>query len=311
MRLILAPMQGVLDHLMRELLTQINPYDLCVTEFVRVSDGLLPERSFFKLCPELKNGCVTSSGTTVRVQLLGQDPAKMAANAKRAIELGSPGVDLNFGCPAKLVNRSKGGAVLLKEPHSVFEVVDAVRQAVPSDLPVTAKMRLGWDSTQQAVDIAGLIQQAGASELAVHGRTKEDGYRKGTVDWQRIGDINRALDINVVANGDIVDWASAQACLEATGCSDLMVGRGALNRPNLGAMVKQQTPSLAWEEVVELLQRYSHLEMEGDKGLYFANRVKQWFTYLVKSYPEARDMFDQIKPLKAPEAIRPLLSVAA
>ncbi|GLS84018.1 tRNA dihydrouridine(16) synthase DusC [Paraferrimonas haliotis] len=310
MRLILAPMQGVLDHLMRELLTQINPYDLCVTEFVRVSDGLQPERSFFKLCPELKNGSLTQSGTLVRVQLLGQDPAKMAANAKRAVELGSPGVDLNFGCPAKLVNKSRGGAVLLKDPQAIFNVIDAVRQVVPSHLPVTAKMRLGWDSSQHAVDIAGTIERAGASELAVHGRTKEDGYRAGTVNWQRIHDIRQALNINVVANGDIVDHASAFACQSQTGCVDLMVGRGALNHPNLGCIIKQQQSPMSWPELIELLKRYSHLEMEGDKGLYFANRVKQWFTYLVRSYPQARPLFDSIKPLKNPTDIRALLDLA-
>ncbi|WP_445947025.1 tRNA-dihydrouridine synthase, partial [Shewanella sp.] len=114
MRVILAPMEGVVDPLMRDILSKINPYDLLVTEFVRVVDQLLPEKVFYKLCPELRQQGMTSNGTPVRVQLLGQEPQCMAENAVRAIELGSNGVDVNFGCPAKMVNRSKGGAILLQ-----------------------------------------------------------------------------------------------------------------------------------------------------------------------------------------------------
>lgn len=116
MRVLLAPMQGVLDPLVRHLLTAVNDYDLCITEFVRVVDMLLPEKLFFRLCPELENGGLTESGTPVRIQLLGQFPQWLAENAARAAELGSHGVDLNCGCPSKTVNGSGGGAMLLKDP---------------------------------------------------------------------------------------------------------------------------------------------------------------------------------------------------
>ncbi|CCK15162.1 tRNA-dihydrouridine synthase C [Cronobacter universalis NCTC 9529] len=105
MRVLLAPMEGVLDSLVRELLTSVNDYDLCITEFLRVVDSLLPVKSFYKLCPELRNESRTPSGTRVRVQLLGQHPQWLAENAARAVELGSWGVDLNCGCPSKLVNK--------------------------------------------------------------------------------------------------------------------------------------------------------------------------------------------------------------
>ena len=117
MHITLAPMQGVVDHLMRDMLTQIGGYDLCVTEFVRVVDQLMPNRVFYRLCPELKSEGRTPSGTPVKVQLLGQDPNWLAENAVRAVNLGSHGVDLNFGCPAKTVNKNKGGAILLREPQ--------------------------------------------------------------------------------------------------------------------------------------------------------------------------------------------------
>jgi len=110
-------MQGVLDPFVRQLLTEVNEYDLCITEFVRVVDQLLPEKVFYRLCPELKNQGFTPSKTPVRVQLLGQHPNCLAENAHRAIELGSHGIDLNCGCPSKTVNGSNGGAALLKQPE--------------------------------------------------------------------------------------------------------------------------------------------------------------------------------------------------
>lgn len=116
MKVMLAPMEGVVDHLMRDMLTRVGGFDQCVTEFVRVVDQKLPKKTFYRLCPELHNGGKTPSGVPVRVQLLGQHPKWLAENAQTAVELGSPGVDLNFGCPAKTVNKSKGERFYLKKP---------------------------------------------------------------------------------------------------------------------------------------------------------------------------------------------------
>src|SRR5210317_492883 len=110
-RILLAPMEGVVDFEMREMLTRVGSFDRCVTEFVRVTQTLLPEHVFLRYCPELTQGSRTSNGTPVYVQLLGGDPLVMAANARRAAEMGSAGIDLNFGCPAKCVNRHDGGSI--------------------------------------------------------------------------------------------------------------------------------------------------------------------------------------------------------
>ncbi|MFA1646481.1 MAG: tRNA dihydrouridine(16) synthase DusC, partial [Enterobacteriaceae bacterium] len=217
MRVLLAPMEGVLDSLVRELLTEVNDYDLCITEFLRVVDMLLPVKSFYRLCPELHNQSRTSTGTLVRVQLLGQYPEWLAENAARAVELGSYGVDLNCGCPSKLVNGSGGGATLLKDPELIYRGAKAMREAVPAHLPVTVKVRLGWDSSDRQFEIADAVQQAGASEMVVHGRTKEDGYKAERINWQAIGEIRKRLSIPVIANGEIWDYESAQACMAATG----------------------------------------------------------------------------------------------
>ena len=192
MRVILAPMEGVADAPMRSLLTQVGGYDLVISEFIRIVDQLLPKRVFYRLCSELNHQCRTPAGTPVRLQLLGQHPQWMAENAVRAIDLGSRGVDINFGCPAPMVNKSNGGAALLKQPDVIYQVVAAVRQAVDSSKPVSAKIRLGWDDKSRCVEIAQAIAAAGATELTVHARTKEEGYRP-PAHWQYIKQIKMRL----------------------------------------------------------------------------------------------------------------------
>ncbi|AFI90996.1 tRNA dihydrouridine(16) synthase DusC [Pectobacterium parmentieri] len=298
MRVLLAPMEGVLDSLVRELLTEVNDYDLCITEFLRVVDQCLPVKSFYRLCPELQHASRTPSGTLVRVQLLGQYPQWLAENAARAVELGSYGVDLNCGCPSKLVNGSGGGATLLKDPELIYQGAKAMREAVPAHLPVTVKIRLGWDSGSRQFEIADAVQQAGASELAVHGRTKEDGYKAECINWQAIGEIRQRLRIPVIANGEIWDWQSAQDCMATTGCDAIMLGRGALNVPNLSRVIKYNEPRMPWPDVMLLLQKYVRLEKQGDTGLYHVARIKQWLGYLRKEYDDAAELFSEIRTLK-------------
>lgn len=297
-RVLLAPMEGVLDSLVRELLTEVNDYDLCITEFVRVVDSLLPEKVYYRLCPELAHQSRTPSGTVVRVQLLGQYPQWLAENAARAVELGSWGVDLNCGCPSKMVNGSGGGATLLKDPEMIYQGAKAMREAVPAHLPVTVKVRLGWDSGDRQFEIADAVEQAGATEITVHGRTKEDGYKAEKINWAAIGKIRQRLSIPVIANGEIWDWQSAQDCMATTGCDSVMIGRGALNVPNLSRVIKYHEPKMPWLEVMLLLKKYVRLEKQGDTGLYHVARIKQWLGYLRKEYTEASEVFSEIRALK-------------
>ncbi len=310
MRVFLAPMEGVLDHLMRDLLTQIGGYDFCVSEFIRVVDTLISDKAFYRQCPELKNAgiyaCATKEGTPVRVQLLGQEPYCLAENAAKAIELGSHGIDLNFGCPAKTVNKSRGGAILLKDPETLYAIVTAVKAAVPNDVVVSAKIRLGYEDKSLAIENAQAIEAAGANELTVHARTKVEGY-KPPAHWHWIRKINNAINIPVIANGDIWCLADAQKCLEISGCQDLMLGRGALTIPNLGKVVKQEASVMSWPEVQKLLQYYTHCETYGDKSKYYPNRIKQWLKYLKNHYREADTLFAKIRTLKSVKDIRALL----
>ena len=195
-------MEGVTDWVMRDLLTSIGGIDHCVTEFLRVTNQLHPFSVFEKNCPELKTGSKTRAGTPVFIQLLGGQPGPLAANAVRAAELGALGIDLNFGCPAKTVNRHDGGAILLKSSERIYSIVKAVRAAVPAEIPVTAKIRLGFDDPSACLENAKAIEEAGAAWLTVHCRTKTDGYKPPAF-WEWISRIQEKTNIRLVTNGEI------------------------------------------------------------------------------------------------------------
>ncbi|MCP4985957.1 MAG: tRNA dihydrouridine(16) synthase DusC [Colwellia sp.] len=310
MRVVLAPMEGVLDHLMRDLLTRVGCYDLCVTEFVRIVDQVISDNAFYRFCPELRAatayGCTTNAGTPVRVQLLGQHPEYMAENAVKVIELGSSGIDINFGCPSKTVNKNRGGAILLKDPENLYQIVKAVKDAVPADSVVSAKIRLGFEDKTLAIENAQAVESAGGNELTVHARTKVEGY-KPPAHWHWISKIRKETSIPVIANGDIWSLEDAIKCREVSGCKDLMVGRGALTIPNLGQVVKQESGVMPWLEVKALLSTYTQFETRGDKSKYFPNRIKQWLKYLKNHYQEANDLFGEVRTLKTAEAIQNIL----
>jgi tRNA-dihydrouridine synthase C len=128
-------MEGLADPLMRNVLTAVGGYDWGICEFIRVTESVLPNRTFLRTCPELHNESLTKSGTPMRVQLLGSDPHFMAANVRRLIKHRPAGVDINFGCPAPTVFRHRGGSALLGEPELLNAIVSAVRAMVPKEIP--------------------------------------------------------------------------------------------------------------------------------------------------------------------------------
>jgi len=316
MKIVLAPMEGVVDPVMRDVLTRIGGIDLCVTEFVRISDRLLPEHVYYRLAPELLNGGRTEAGVPVVVQLLGSDPALMAANAARAAELGAPGIDLNFGCPAKTVNRNRGGAVLLDTPDDIHDIVAAVRAAVPASVPVTAKMRLGNQDKSLAFDNARAIRDAGADGLAVHARTKLEGYRP-PAHWEWIARIREQVpDVPLIANGEVWSWDDYRRCREISGCDDIMIGRGLVSRPDLARAIRrrlagQPEDALDWAQLQPVLRGYfERMVVEMAPG-YVHGRLKQWLNQMKRHYPQAEALFGDIKRLRDIAALRQALSAAA
>lgn len=293
MKLILAPMEGLADYWVRQALTASARYDWCVSEFVRVSGEVLPPRVFYRWCPELRHGARTLAGTPVHLQLLGSDPACVADNAARAVELGAPAIDLNFGCPAKTVNRHRGGAVLLDEPELVHAVTAAVRATVPAAVPVSVKMRLGNADDGRALDNAVAVQAAGAAWLTVHGRTKRQGYRPPAY-WDRIGDIRRAVALPVIANGEIWTREDALRCQRESGCDDLMLGRGAVADPLLCREVRGGPPA-GWDEVLAVLCRFADAIVDTGTDAQLCGRVKQWLSYSRRRWPEAGPLLESVK----------------
>ena len=203
----------------------------------------------------------------------------------------------NFGCPAKMVNKNCGGAVLLKDPENLYQIVGAIRQAVPEEAIVSAKIRLGYEDKSLAIENAQAIEAAGANELTVHARTKMEGYRP-PAHWEWIAKIKQSITIPVIANGDIFNQYDAQKCKEISGCKDIMVGRGALMMPNLAQVIKQQAPVMPWHEVQTLLLDYTRCETYGDKSKYYPNRIKQWLKYLKLEYAQADALFQEVRTLK-------------
>ena len=309
-RILLAPMEGVVDFQMREMLTQVGSFDRCVTEFVRVTQTLLPERVFLRYCPELSQGSRTSNGTPVYVQLLGGDPLVMAKNARRVAEMGSAGIDLNFGCPAKCVNRHDGGSILLQEPQRVKAIVQAVRDAVPATVPVTVKIRLGVRDSDLLGEVCAAIEQVGADELCIHARTRQDGYKPPAY-WSHIKPVREMLSIPLVVNGEIWNADDAAKARYDSQCADLMLGRGSLACPDLSKQIQAQslgqeyTP-LQWLEVLELVQQSFNHTLPARRK-YTGDTLKQWLVYLKRHYPEAERLFESIKQFRDSDMINKVI----
>jgi tRNA-dihydrouridine synthase C len=234
--LVLAPMEGVTDAPMRAVQGTSGAFTFAVTEFLRVTQLAPPKHTFLDHMPELKDGCRTLTGLPVQLQLLGGDAARMAESAARAHELGATAIDINFGCPAKTVNRHDGGAALLRHPKRIREIVGAIRAALPASVPVSAKLRLGWDTIDAIDENAAMAAEGGASWLTIHGRTRVAGYQP-PIFWAPIGRVRERLKLPVVANGDIWTLDDFRRCRDATGCTHFMLGRGALGDPRLAPRV--------------------------------------------------------------------------
>ncbi len=290
-------MDGVTDWVHRELASQLGGLSQCVTEFVRVTDRAPPKSVFLRASPELLRGGTTTSGTPVFVQILGGDPRAMGEAGRVAASLGAPGIDINFGCPAKRVNSHDGGASILRCPERAEHITRAVRDSVPTHIPVTAKIRLGWADADSVVEIAEAVQRGGASWLTIHGRTKMQMYAP-PVDYAAIGRAQRAVSMPVVANGDIVSRERFELCASESGCRAFMIGRGTLARPYLFRELRGDADAslhgLAASS--DVLLRYERLMRDGgfsDEAR--LRRLKQWMGLSVPFAPVMQTLFTSLK----------------
>jgi tRNA-dihydrouridine synthase C len=301
--LVLAPMDGVTDALMRRILTRRMPFSYCVTEFLRVSQLVIPKHVFKKEVPELALGAKTRATTPVGVQLLGGDPERIAQSALVAVQAGATVIDLNFGCPAPTVNRHDGGATLLRYPERIESIVRAVRSALPLHVPVSAKLRLGWDDPRAIYENAERAVKGGASWITIHGRTKMQGYTPPAY-WKPIGEVRRAVGVPVVANGEIWTLDDLKRCQDETCCEHFMLGRGALADPQLVhlsaeylGLAKRYGAEMSvggggvWRPLLDELVLESRDAQESDRRT--LSRVKQWLNYA--HHRGTISWFDQVK----------------
>lgn len=286
--LILAPMDGLTDAPMRAVQGETGAFTFAVSEFLRISTDVPPVRVFHRDVPELLNGGRTITGMPVLLQLLGGDADLMAQAAAVGCEAGARGIDINFGCPAPTVNRHDGGATILKYPKRIREIVAAVRAAVPPDIPVSAKLRLGWESIDDIHENAAMAAEGGASWITIHGRTRLEGY-KPPAHWEPIGQVRERLGLPVVANGDIWSIDEFRLCRDVTGCDHFMIGRGALANPRLshqiayelgiGPACREQLPGddFDWTPHLRRLVDFTEL-FEGHAPRLVLGRLKQWLS---------------------------------
>jgi len=313
--LILAPMDGLTDAPMRAVCGEWGAFSFSVSEFLRVNSDPIPKHVFLREAPELAHGGRTASGLAVQVQLLGGDPDRMAESAAAAVDAGAQAIDINFGCPAPTVNRHDGGATLLKFPDRLFKIVSTVRQALPAHIPVSAKLRLGWDCDEAIVENAENAALAGAGWITIHGRTRMEGYH-APARWLPIGEVRARLNVPVVANGDIRTIEEFRRCRAETGCTHFMIGRGALADPRLPGQIAVElglmSPSLLstsaeidWPAHLQRLVCHT-ARVHGHAPRLILCRLKQWLK--IASVYGTFDEFDAIKRSQSVEELFDALS---
>lgn len=292
-RIYLAPMEGVCDPLMREVMTRHGAYDECFSEFIRVTTEVLPYKTLKREVPELEKGGCTDAGCLCRVQLLGDEPEPLAQTALRAVELGARSLDLNFGCPSRFVHH--GGAMLLKEPELLNRIVSRVREVLPPEIFLSVKFRLGFLSAAELPEIVRALAVDGVGELIIHGRTRKDLYRSEALNWPAIAVAHEyCRGIPVVANGDIVDYASSQRCAFITKTSRQMIGRAVFATPNLPQVMRGEgrIEPLPLSKVLDIAWEFGQEMIAHDfpeKSV--MDRLKQFLGYAHKYNHQLTDFF--------------------
>ncbi|MBR5437540.1 MAG: tRNA dihydrouridine synthase DusB [Clostridia bacterium] len=218
----LAPMAGVADKAFRELCVEYGA-TYVVSEMVSSKGLTMCDRKSKTLLS------LSEKERPAAAQIFGSDPKIMAESARSCLEFKPEVIDINMGCPAPKIAGNGGGSALLRNPELAEEIMKAVKDAV--DIPVTVKIRLGWDADSiNCIEMAQRAQRAGMAAVTLHGRTRQQMYAP-PVDRRMIAEVKKNIDIPLIANGDITDGLSAAQMIEETNCDYLMVGRGALGRP--------------------------------------------------------------------------------
>lgn len=263
--LYLAPMAGVTDVVFRSICKELGA-DVMVTEFVS-SEGIIRQDERTRKYTEF-----TDEQRPVGVQLFGADGERMGEAAKKIIDWKEPDfIDINFGCPVNKVVAKNGGSSLLKDCPMLASVASGVAKAVGEQVPVTAKIRIGWDEQSvNAPEVCQILEESGMQAVSVHGRTRSQGYR-GDANWEIIDACSRAVSIPVIGNGDLQSGADLKHRRETTNVAGVMIGRAAMQNPWIFREAKhylatgEQLPPAPIEERWQLIVRHCTLALESNR----------------------------------------------
>ena len=297
-RYILGPMAGVTDLPFRLLCKEQGAGLLCM-EMVSAKAIYYNNRNTESLLE------IHPDETPVSLQLFGSDPKIMSEMAKRIEERPFAILDVNMGCPVPKVVRNGEGSALMKEPKLVYEIVSALVKAI--DKPVTVKIRKGFDDDHvNAVEIAKIVEEAGAAAVAVHGRTREQ-YYSGKADWDIIRQVKETVSIPVIGNGDVTSPQKADELVRRTGCDGIMIARGAEGNPWIfSEMIRWEEtgelpPRPDKDEIREMMLKHARLQLEY-KGEFCGIREMRkhvaWYTKGLKGAARLREKVNAVESLE-------------
>ncbi len=306
-RVYVPPMAGVTDIVFRGIMREIDPHCLLATEMVS-SRALMhkPDSRIMDLSP---------GEDPIAIQVFGHEPDVMAKAAQMAEAKGANWVDINMGCPVPKITKGKDGCALMREPELAREIVRTVKDAV--SIPVTVKFRLGWDDkSRNAVEFGTMLEEAGASAVTVHGRTRAQLY-SGKADWSFIGQVKRALTIPVFGNGDVFEPEDAARLLEETGCDGVAVARGTLGNPWLISRISKylETGSIseAPTDIERLICAYKHaIGLAKYKGLRIGiNESRRHLTHYTKGISGAAPFRARLTQINSADELETILAELA
>lgn len=297
---VLAPMAGITDKAMRLVCRDFGA-GLQFSEMVSAKALTYGNEKSLKLMD------LDGEHAPVAVQIFGAEPEVMAEGARIAVYHGAPALDINMGCPVPKVAGNREGAALLKDPTRARAIVQAVSEAV--SVPVSVKMRIGWDDADPAItDFAQGLEAAGASLITVHGRTRSQ-YYSGEADWERIAEVVSAVSIPVIANGDVFTPADAGRLLQVSGAAAVMIGRGALGRPWLFSQClnpkRQEEPG--FHERAGIIHRHAQLLVRFDGEHIGMQKMRKHFAWYIKGCPNAARWRNEGMMLESLQGLEALL----